>query len=236
MKIISKTLSRRAETHEEEFAARKLLEALRNARQRERERQENQAQTSEFRSELPLTSTDIIDAATISESAETLAGDYDMLFRSDKKMLRDSLEKLINLYLTKLREDSVEYNVFEDTQEHGRKKRDLVMARVVNRRKNLIPGKCKTMRRRIGVLDRVEIEQAIRNFSNSEFNIRKLLNYRSVMASIINLNLLLIIVFSSQFRCSGKNHCSFIFSSDHPYGAFWDEGEVHIKYICMESK
>lgn len=193
MKIISKTLSRRAETQEEEFAARKLLEAIKKARERERERQENEAQTSEFRSELPLTSTDVIDTATISEGVELLTGDYEMLSTSDKKMLRDSLEKLINLYLTKLREDSVEYSIFEDSTEHGRKKRDLMVARVINRRKSLIPGKCKTMRRRVGTLDRIEIEQAIRNFSSSEFNIRKLLNYRSVF--IINLNLLLINIY-----------------------------------------
>lgn len=179
MKIISQSLSRRAETHEEEYAAKKFLEALRNARSKEREREENEAKASEFRSEMPFTSTDL---SLLTESVETLTGDYETLMslRSDKKMMRDSLEKLISLYLTKLREDSVEFNNFEDNQPpHRRERRDLRNLRAL-RRKKLVPGKCKIMRRRIGTLDRFEIEQAIRNFSNSEFNIRKLLNYRFV--------------------------------------------------------
>lgn len=181
MKIISQSLSRRAETQEEEYAARKLLEALRNARLKEREREETEAKTSEFRSELPHTSTDLYDRSTINESAENVTGDFEILtsMRSDKKMMRDSLEKLISLYLTKLREDSVEYNIFEDNQQlHSRERRDLVMSRVV-RRKKIETEKCKIMKRRIGTLDRIEIEKAIRNFTNMEFNIRKLLNYRS---------------------------------------------------------
>lgn len=186
MKIISQSLNRRAETHEEEYAARKLLDALRNSRiKEERERIENEAQASEFRSEMPLTSTDIYDPSltTINDGVESITSDYLTLVagRSDKKMLRDSLEKLISLYLTKLREDGVEYSVFEDNQElHTRRRRDLVMARV-NRRKKLVPGKCKVMKRRIGTLDRIEIQKAIRNFTNTEFNIRKVLNYRSAL-------------------------------------------------------
>jgi hypothetical protein len=186
MKIIAQSLSRKAETHEEEAAARKLLDAIRNARLKEREREENEAKTSEFRSELPFTSsTDLYDPSTINDAVENITGEYESLLgRGDKRMLRDSLEKLINLYLTKLREDSDEYSYYEDSS-HDRRKRDVVMtnhglAKVVSRRKKLVPGKCKIMRRRIGTLDRIEIEQALRNFTNTEFNIRKFLNYRSV--------------------------------------------------------
>ncbi|KAG5681708.1 hypothetical protein PVAND_011118 [Polypedilum vanderplanki] len=207
MKIIAQSLSRKAETHEEEYAARKLLDVIRNARLKEREREENEARTEEYRAESP-SSTDIYDPSTFNANAENLTIDWEMVSNNDKQAIRDSLERLINLYLTKLREDSDD---FEDN--HFRGKRDLNSNLKANRRKKLIPGDCKIMRRRIGTLDRIEIEQALRNLSNTEFNIRKLLNY----------------------RCSGKNHCSFIFSSDHPYSTFWDEGTIHIKYFCMEN-
>jgi hypothetical protein len=175
MKIIAQSLSRKSETHEEEYAARKLLDVLRNARLKEQERIENEARTSEFRSELPYT-TDLYDPSTINTNVENFTMDNEMssALRSDKKFLRDSLERLISLYLTKLREDSIEYENVDDN--HIRERRDLSAKK--NRRKNLVPGKCKLMRRRIGTLDRYEIEQALRNLSSNEFNIRKLLNYR----------------------------------------------------------
>ncbi len=187
MKIIAQSLSRKAETNEEEFAARKLLDALRNARLKEREREENEAKMSEFRSEMPLlnSTASYDDPSILDDAVENITIEYENLMgRGDKRMLRDSLEKLINLYLTKLREDSDEYSFYEENS-HDRRKRDLVitnrgLAKVV-RRKKLVPGKCKIMNRRIATLDQVEIENAVKNFTNKEFNIRKFLNYRSAI-------------------------------------------------------
>lgn len=191
MKIIAQSLSRRAETHEEEAAAIKLRELLRKARLRDKEREENEAKVSEFRSELPFTaedenSTDMYDPSTTNGVVDYITTEYEALMgRGDKRLLRDSLEKLINLYLTKIREDGDEYSNYHAEEESSdRKKREIVMTShglvKVKRRKDLVPGKCKIMKRRIGTLDRYEIEKALRNFTNVEFNIRKFLNYRSV--------------------------------------------------------
>lgn len=183
MKIIAQSLGNKLE-HEEEQAARRLLEVLRNARLKEQEQEENEARTSEYRSEM-INTTEVYEFSTYSEN-ENSSADYEMSTigrGSDKRSLRNSLEKLISLYLTKLREDSTEYSNLEDQSfddNQSRDKRDL-SARMGRRRK-LIPGKCRTMKRRIGILDHNEIERSLRNFSSTEFNIRKLLNYRSVRA------------------------------------------------------
>ena len=183
MKIIAQSLGNKLE-QEEEQAARKLLEVLRNARLKEQEQEEDEARTSEYRSEL-INTTDISDVVNFNDTE-----DYDVSARNDKKTLRNSLEKLISLYLTKLREDSHdEYNVAdEDTNPNSRERRETVVARF-NRRRKLNPGSCRTMRRRIGTLDHQEIEQALRNFTSTEFNIRKLLNYRSVRFGFLKFSL-----------------------------------------------
>lgn len=180
MKIIAQSLGNKLEK-EEEQAARRLLEVLRNARLKEQEQEESEARTSEYRSEM-FNTTDLYDFSTYENENSS---DYEILPRNDKKSLRNSLEKLISLYLTKLREDSIEITVDEqqDDDDHLRERRELI-PRVIRRRK-LIPGKCKTMRRRIGTLDQSEIERSLRNFTSTEFNIRKLLNYRSVLANLI---------------------------------------------------
>lgn len=172
MKIIAQSLGNKLEL-EEEQAARKLLEVLRNARIKEQEQEENEARTSEYRSEM-FNTTDMTEVVSFNDTE-----DYELSTRNDKKSLRNSLEKLISLYLTKLREDSHdEYNV-EKEDTNSRERRETVVARF-NRRRKLNPGNCRTMRRRIGTLDHNEIEQSLRNFSSTEFNIRKQLNYRSV--------------------------------------------------------
>lgn len=102
MKIIAQSLGNKLE-QEEELAARKLLEVLRNARLKEQEQEENEARTSEYRSEM-FNTTDMYDLSTYNDS-EISSVDYEMSSRSDKKSLRNSLEKLISLYLTKLREE-----------------------------------------------------------------------------------------------------------------------------------
>lgn len=181
MKIIAQSLGNKLEK-EEEQAARRLLEVLRNARLKEQEQEENEARTSEYRSGL-FNLTETYDFAAYNDS-ENSSGDYEMSSprNDDKKSLRNSLEKLISLYLTKLREDSVEVGLDQEDDNDSsqiRERRDL-MTRRMNRRRKLIPGKCKAMKRRIGTLDQNEIEKSLRNFTSTEFNIRKLLNYRWV--------------------------------------------------------
>lgn len=178
MKVIAQSLGNKLE-QEEELAARKLLEVLRNARIKEQEQEENEARTSEYRSEM-LNTTEMYELTSYNES-ENSSVDYEMSARSDKRSLRNSLEKLISLYLTKLREDGAEFNV-DDNNLRERRELDL---RRINRRRKLVPGKCRTMKRRIGTLDHLEIERSLRNFTNTEFNIRKLLNYRSADGSLI---------------------------------------------------
>lgn len=179
MKIIAQSLGNKLE-QEEELAARRLLEVLRNARLKEQEQEENEAKTSEYRSEM-FNTTDIYDFSTY--ESENASIDYEITPRSDKRSLRNSLEKLISLYLTKLREDSTEFNQLEEQEENSsRERREL--KRRMNRRRKLVPGKCRTMKRRIGTLDHSEIEQSLRNFTSTEFNIRKLLNYRSAGLTI----------------------------------------------------
>jgi hypothetical protein len=170
MKVIAQSLGQELE-QEEVLAARKLLDVLRSARIKEQEQEENEAKTSEYRTD--LNTTELYDLSSYNDSDSS--SDYEMSSRNDKRSLRNSLEKLISLYLTKLREDSIEYNHHDDN--NLREKRGLVD--YLNRRTNLFPSSCQSMKRRLGTLDQSEIERSLRNFTNTEFNIRKLLNYRS---------------------------------------------------------
>ncbi|CAO1386733.1 unnamed protein product [Diamesa tonsa] len=196
---------------EEEEAGRRFLDILRKAHRKEKEQEENEARTSEYRTEL-WNSTDVqYDLTSNNNTENNSSGEIDETLHSDKKVLRNNLEKLISLYLTKLREDNI--NDEEEEFNHIRNRREVFQNNDKKQhRTKLEKSDCKQLRRRISSLDRFEIEKSLQNYTNTQFNIRKLLNY----------------------RCSGKNHCSFIFGNDHPYALFWTSGVVHIKYICID--
>lgn len=162
---------------EEEEAGRRFLDILRKAHRREKEQEENEARTSEYRTEL-WNSTDTYNLTT-SNDTENNSGEIDETLHSDKKVLRHNLEKLISLYLTKLREDNL--NDEEEEFNHIRNRREVIESTdKKQRRKKLEKSECKQMRRRISSLDRFEIEKSLKNYTNTEFNIRKLLNYRYI--------------------------------------------------------
>ena len=161
---------------EEEEAGRRFLDILRKAHRKEKEQEENEARTSEYRTELWNT-TDINDATTTTtnnNNTENDSNEIDETLHSDKKVLRNNLEKLISLYLNKLREDNI--NDEEEEFNNIRNKREVFEKK--QQRKKLEKSDCKQMRRRISTLDRYEIEKSLKNYTNTEFNIRKLLNYR----------------------------------------------------------
>lgn len=185
MKAISQQLVGNPLKKDEEQAVRDFLEALRSARLKEQEQDEKEVRTSEYRTQ--LNATELQDLA-LNETEAAVFVDYIASDRNDKKTLRNSLEKLTNFYLTRLIEDS-DYFSLEDSDEdkdvNNRNKRDLrgVTRKIYGGRKKLNPGSCSDMNRRIGVLSHLEIQKSLRNFSNSELNIRKALNYRSVHLS-----------------------------------------------------
>ncbi|XP_049279915.1 uncharacterized protein LOC125762144 isoform X1 [Anopheles funestus] len=114
--------------------------------------------------------------------------------------------------------DEVEYNLPIGSAPSEAKETDGRMGELRQQRKQQKPktperhGECDSVRKRVSQLDRFELERSMRNGSFREYNIRNALNY----------------------RCSGKNHCSFIFSQDHPFAVVWKAGTVRIKYICMD--
>ena len=219
---------------EEEEAGRRFLDILRKAHRKEKEQEENEARTSEYRTEL-WNSTDTYDLSTTNNTDNNSSGEIDESLHSDKKVLRHNLEKLISLYLTKLREDNI--NDEEEEFNHIRNRREVIHNNEKQRRKKLEKSDCKQMRRRISSLDRFEIEKSLQNYTNTQFNIRKLLNYRYINIQLLTnfrSGPLLFSNTSQHCRCSGKNHCSFIFGNDHPYALFWTSGVVHIKYICID--
>lgn len=168
---------------EEEEAGRRFLDILRKAHRKEKEQEENEARTSEYRTEI-RNSTDMYDLSLNNNTENNSSGEIDETLHSDKKVLRNNLEKLISLYLTKLREDNI--NDEEEEFNHIRKRREVFdNNEKKQRRKKLEKSDCKQMRRRISSLDRFEIEKSLQNYTNTQFNIRKLLNYRYIQIQLL---------------------------------------------------
>lgn len=181
-KIITNNLYRKE--NEEEIAAQHLLEILKRNHKKDPDEEEDEARTSEYKSEIYNT-TDINEV----NQTTTEVGYEELMFEDDpkikKKALRNSLEKLITLYLNKIHENSNEdYDENDNHIRHGRDLRfeehisDQVKYNIQKRKKKQSKTVCKDSKRAIRTLDRFEIEQAIENRTNKEFNIRKLLNYR----------------------------------------------------------
>ncbi len=158
-----------------------MLEILKRNHKKEQEDEENEARTSEYKSEMfNTTDTNEIDQTTTEDGFDILLDDDPKI---KKKALRNSLEKLITLYLNKIHENSNE----EESDNHIREERDLrfedhisdqLKYNIQKRKKKQSKTVCKDSKRAIKTLDRFEIEQSVENRTNKEFNIRKLLNYR----------------------------------------------------------
>lgn len=70
---------------------------------KEQDQEEREVRTSEYRSEINMT--ELQEIASFNETEAGILVDYIASDRNDKKILRDSLEKLTNFYLTRLIED-----------------------------------------------------------------------------------------------------------------------------------
>lgn len=166
---------------EEEEAGRRFLETLRKAHE-----YDEAEKVSELKSEAYNGTEDFLSSVELASEEDLYYSDDGILSqrKMKRKMMRNSLEKMISLYLNKIRDES-EYEM-----DHMRNRRDAANetheSNEVNQnskksskrnRQNIKP-ECKQIRRRIASLDRYEIELTQEKSPKNEFNIRKLLNYR----------------------------------------------------------
>ncbi|XP_055298698.1 uncharacterized protein LOC129566635 isoform X2 [Sitodiplosis mosellana] len=225
---------------DETVAARRLLEVLRRSHKKEDDRTEPTVQTVKTASfDFGLKPKDDVNdlkrkRLTLRASLESLLVEYlrgfapndDDGFADDRSRVKRSAaatglqnnddqnrnenSDAENVNSSNVRED--ENRVRNNYSDKNTNEFDVVADDRANRTTNASRSFCPERRQRITQLDRNELTKAIQNISEHEHNIRSLLNY----------------------RCSGKNHCSFVFNEDHPFSVLWPYGIVHIKYICME--
>ena len=178
---------------EEEEAGRRFLETLRKAHE-----YDEAERVSELKSEAYNGTNDFVSSVELASEEDFFYGEDDVLSqrKMKRKLMRNSLERMISLYLNKIR-DEHDYEV-----EESRNKRDAPnnsektkennesndtndvdkinkkSAKLVKKGKKIIRSECKQIRRRIANLDRYEIEMTQQKSPKNEFNIRKKLNYR----------------------------------------------------------
>lgn len=167
---------------EEEEAGRRFLEILRKAHE-----YDETEKVSELKSEAyNRTEESFLSSVELTSDEDLYYSDDDIISqrKMKRKMMRNSLEKMISLYLNKIRDEN-EYEMDSirnrrDTINKTRESNEIGSnsKEASKRNRKNIKSECKQIRRRIANLDRYEIELTQEKSPKNEFNIRKLLNYR----------------------------------------------------------
>lgn len=181
---------RRDDVYEEEMAAMRLLEILRRHHRKD-DQETEEAKTSEYKSDVDnTTDSNEISSTTdeVSQDSITYVDGYGADNPLTKTAIRHSLAELINLYLNKLHDDSGEDAIDDNHIMHKRDLKpfeghislDQIKQNVQKRKhkKSKTSTVCNEYRRSIKALDRFEIDKSMENRTKTDFNIRKLLNYR----------------------------------------------------------